>query len=84
MANAIHWAIKDAAGGHGSPDFAKAGPCTLQADVRDGKIKGIYLKLQHGRYKVPIDRPSEDGKTSSRAILDAIERTMRQLAGGSE
>ena len=83
LAHAVHWAIKDAASG-GSPDLGQAGPYTLQADVHEGKIKGIYLKLRDGRYKVPLDKPAEDEKVSSQHILDAIKRTMRQLAENDE
>ena len=84
LAGAVHWAIKDAVDGHGSPDIAKAGPYTIQADIDGGKVKGIYLKLLEGRYRVPLDRQEVQGHDTGGAVLAAIKRAMRSLAGDDE
>jgi hypothetical protein len=81
LGNAIHWALKDAAGGHGSPEVGKAGPYTLEADVADGKVKGIFLKLRGNRYKVELDRQAMTGHDPGGHILDSIKRAMRSIAG---
>lgn len=80
LANSIHWALNLRRHSTGVEEVAKAGPYSIEADLGDGKVRGIYLKLKDGRYKVPLDRPAEGSSVTGDAILAAIKRTMKHLA----
>lgn len=84
LGNAIHWAIKDATEGHGSPELAKVGPYTVQADIVDGKVKGLFLKLLGSRYKVDLDRQAMSGHDPGGHLLDCIKRAIRSIAGNDD
>ena len=81
LGNAIHWALDDARNGTGIHELGKAGPYTMEADVDNGKVKGIFLRLRGNRYKVDLDRQAIAGNNAGGHILDSIKRAMRSIAG---